>query len=237
MKLDNKRINVLEGVALALLLLLLLYLEHITVIDHGYSFPYLVLAYLILIKPLSRKLKAKYDPEALRKEDEEDAMIQWVKVPPSIAGCLCDVVTIILLIATWTLIAKRGLFNPEDRETSGIFVMYTAFCLIYLVMSYVPKPMGGSIKWGMKQLKRLVFRSHAMALIGALIGFFVAIEQIHESEWLSVLLIVLVVALMTLFLGKYFMTSVKKNEDKAIDAPTEHDSSNETTLTSNHQQS
>ena len=89
MKLDNRRIIFLEGAVMVILAITLIVLSHFGMIDSGYIMPWLLIGYLFLNTLVTRKLKAKYDPEALRREDEEDAKIQWVRVPFSITGCLC----------------------------------------------------------------------------------------------------------------------------------------------------
>lgn len=206
MKLNRKNIDRMSLAAQVLLVAVLIGLDMANVID-GVFLPFV--CGLIVIVCLSNLLKKKFDPEGARIEAEAETLAeaskQTVRVSPSIAGYACDLATVFVLVAAWALAAKRGVIGNNEMGFPEM-AAFTLLCLIYLVMSYLPKTIGGSIGvTGMKQVKRLVLRSHALALSSSLVILSTVLLYTRPANPVTEALAVISVALvMVLFCWKFF---------------------------------
>lgn len=217
MKLNRKRIDQLSIAAIALLVITLLGLDLAKVIDIDIFYPSVCGAVLILV--LADVLKKKVDPEGARIESEARALAeaskQTVRVRPSIAGCACDLVTVCVLVAAWTLAYRHGVINNNEMGFP-VTAAFTLLSIIYLVMSYLPKTIGGTTGvTGMKQVKQLVVRSHALAVTSALLVLCNVILYIQPQRLVNEAAAFILVALfLGLFLWRYFFKHGAAVQDK-----------------------
>lgn len=217
MRLNRKRINLITDVILVLLLVAFFVTEKVFDIKLNFGLLQLVILTLILKVFITRPLMAKYDPEALRKEEEieakDDTELQWVKTPLNLGWGLCDITSVVILVISLTMT-----FNKNLPATSGIMadtarsvLACSLFSAIYLVISYLPKPFGGTIGFqGKKQFNQLICRSHVMALLAALTAL--CIVHMHLSRVFEWLAIILFVAFIILFFSKYFIKRGMKRD-------------------------
>ena len=178
------------------------------VIDVNYIWMFLIAGTVIIaIASVSKKLKAECDQEALSQEDGENAKVQArkqkVMVPPGMLGLSLDVVAVILMVIAWALAIKNNMLATGNEDfPRRNFVAFTIFCLIALVMSYLPKQIDGTngVR-GMKQARKLTFYNHVFALINALFGLGIVIRYHHLDSMDSIIgaiLIFVFVAMMVL---------------------------------------
>lgn len=209
MKLNNKNINLLKVAAMVILIVGIFCLN---LTKYGFGGMLVPCAIgCLLIEGAFRSLKAKYDPEGLEQEDEEkkkfEAESQKVKVPFTLVGGLCDAVTVIVLIVTWSLVFNRHLLETGDKRFIGVIVASTLFSLLYLGITYYPKVIGGPIGvLGRKQVKQLIIRDHALALTAALFVLTYILLIDTEFGWLP---LALLVAVIVLYLSKMFIKTAR----------------------------
>lgn len=174
MKLDKKSIELLTAVALGLTVLV--FALCIIVTDGNSFWPRaIVCALFIAIGFVSYKLKAKCDTEA-----DAETEKQKVTVPPGTLGISLDAVTGILMVVAWVLVITKNLLTTSAAILPTVSL--TFFCLITIVMSYLPLTIGGSGSiQNIKQARYFVFGLHAFALICALACLGLVIMYYHMS--------------------------------------------------------
>lgn len=212
-QLNSKKINQLETIAQVILALVLLGCLFLDVYKSS------LLTYLIgviLIHQGARSLKAKFDPEALAREDEEEKKLeatkQVIKIRPTLVWGLCELMILIVLGISWVMVMRGNLLDNE--EINSIIVGYTFLSALYLVISYYPKTIGGTIGVkGMKQVNQLLIRSHAISLIAAIILLLTILRDKSTVTPVDNIMggaqIGLVVLLFLLFFWKYLIHRAK----------------------------
>ena len=176
MKLNKRTIDILTYIAIAIVMIVYCVLKITNVIDANYIWLFLIAGVLIIaIATVSQKLKAKCDQEALSLEDGENAKVQAkkqkVRVAPGMLGLSFDVATVILMVVAWALAVKNNMLAAGNEDfPRANFVALSIIGLISLVMSYLPKTIGGigGIR-STKQVRDLAFHGHALAVICALL--------------------------------------------------------------------
>lgn len=187
MELNNKNINILKTAAEIIWAATLWGLNLTEYWSGGAFLPFIIGC--VFIEMIARSLKAKFDPEGLQREEKGNELLeaqkQKVKVPFTLAGIFCDIVTIAMLIVSWTLMFKRHLLDTDDVKLISIAIVLTVYSLAYIGMTYYPKTIGGIYGvLGMEQVNQLILRDHAISFTAALtlLGFVFLINT--SLEWL-----------------------------------------------------
>ena len=169
MELNNKNINILKTAAEILWAATRWGLQFTEYWSGGAFLPFIIGC--IFIEMIARSLKAKFDPEGLQREEKGNELLeaqkQQVKVPFTLTGIFCDIVTIAMLIVSLWLMFNRHLFDSNNYL--AIAIVLIVYSLAYIGMTYYPKTIGGvyGVR-GMEQVKQLILRDHAISFTAAL---------------------------------------------------------------------
>lgn len=213
MKLDNKNIDIIQKIGAFILgLAILIYMGYISGGDMFENMltwlPWvaILLVFALALHLFNAKNKTKTQFAEKEGKAEVDADNQIIRVQPNIFGGMCDAITVILLITSCLLVFKKGLMTTGSRSANYL-AFFTLFSLFYLVMSYLPKQIGGTNgARGVKQARQLVIRSHALSLISSMVILGFVINQIHPFNDISwVLMIILILCLVILYVWKYLL--------------------------------
>ena len=171
MELNNKNINILKTAAELIWAAVLWGLQFTEYWSGGALLPFIIGC--VFIEMIARSLKAKFDPEGLQREEKGNELLeaqkQKVKVPFTLAGIFCDIVTVVMLIVSWTLMFKRHLLDTDDVKLISIAIVLTVYSLAYIGMTYYPKTIGGIYGvLGMEHVNQLILRDHAISFTAAL---------------------------------------------------------------------